>query len=124
MVIGSRYLHGVSVVNWPLHRIALSAAANRYVRAITGAESLIMPWRVRFRPHVRPRAAARAVALLPGAGVDGGAARPGGLAIRGRWLQCLRLPASQIDEQGEMLRAQNARVATCRKSRTCSRRPW
>ena len=37
VVIGSRYLHGVSVVNSPLHRIALSAAANRYVRAITGA---------------------------------------------------------------------------------------
>ena len=37
VVIGSRYLHGVNVVNWPLHRIALSAAANRYVRAITGA---------------------------------------------------------------------------------------
>ena len=37
VVIGSRYLHGVSVVNWPLHRIALSAAANRYVRAVTGA---------------------------------------------------------------------------------------
>ena len=123
VVIGSRYLHGVNVVNWPLHRIALSAAANRYVRAITGApvadctsgfrcwrrealgripldrlvsngyaflietlhearrhgarigevsivfverrhgcskvslnvlaESLVMPWRLRFRPHVR-----------------------------------------------------------------------
>ena len=37
VVIGSRYLHGVSVVNWPLHRIALSAAANRYVRVVTGA---------------------------------------------------------------------------------------
>ena len=37
MTIGSRYLHGVSVVNWPLHRIALSAAANAYVRAILGA---------------------------------------------------------------------------------------
>jgi dolichol-phosphate mannosyltransferase len=36
VVIGSRYLHGVSVVNWPLHRIALSAFANRYIRAITG----------------------------------------------------------------------------------------
>jgi dolichol-phosphate mannosyltransferase len=36
MVIGSRYLKGVSVVNWPLHRIALSAFANRYIRAITG----------------------------------------------------------------------------------------
>ena len=36
VVIGSRYLHGVSVVDWPLYRIALSMAANRYVRAITG----------------------------------------------------------------------------------------
>ncbi len=37
VVVGSRYLHGASVVNWPLHRIALSSAANRYVRAVTGA---------------------------------------------------------------------------------------
>ena len=36
LVIGSRYLQGVSVVNWPLHRIALSAFANRYIRTITG----------------------------------------------------------------------------------------
>jgi dolichol-phosphate mannosyltransferase len=36
LVIGSRYLRGVSVVNWPLHRIALSAFANRYIRTITG----------------------------------------------------------------------------------------
>ena len=35
LVIGSRYLMGVSVVNWPLHRIFLSAFANRYVRAVT-----------------------------------------------------------------------------------------
>ena len=35
IVIGSRYLTGVSVVNWPLHRIFLSAFANRYVRAVT-----------------------------------------------------------------------------------------
>jgi dolichol-phosphate mannosyltransferase len=35
VVIGSRYLTGVSVVNWPLHRIFLSAFANRYVRAVT-----------------------------------------------------------------------------------------
>jgi dolichol-phosphate mannosyltransferase len=35
MVIGSRYLTGVSVVNWPLHRLFLSAFANRYVRAVT-----------------------------------------------------------------------------------------
>jgi dolichol-phosphate mannosyltransferase len=35
VVIGSRYLHGVSVVNWPLRRLILSAFANRYIRAIT-----------------------------------------------------------------------------------------
>ena len=39
LVIGSRYLMGVSVVNWPLHRIFLSAFANRYVRAVTGVSA-------------------------------------------------------------------------------------
>lgn len=36
LVIGSRYLNGVSVVNWPLRRLILSTFANRYVRFITG----------------------------------------------------------------------------------------
>lgn len=36
IAIGSRYLHGVSVVNWPLRRILLSSFANAYVRTITG----------------------------------------------------------------------------------------
>lgn len=36
LVIGSRYLHGISVVNWPLRRLILSTFANWYVRAITG----------------------------------------------------------------------------------------
>jgi dolichol-phosphate mannosyltransferase len=35
LVIGSRYLHGVSVVNWPLHRIFLSTFGNRYIRFVT-----------------------------------------------------------------------------------------
>lgn len=35
VVIGSRYLSGVSVVNWPLHRLFLSVAANRYIRTVT-----------------------------------------------------------------------------------------
>jgi dolichol-phosphate mannosyltransferase len=39
LVLGSRYLHGVSVVNWPLHRIVLSSFANRYIRAVTGIEA-------------------------------------------------------------------------------------
>jgi dolichol-phosphate mannosyltransferase len=35
LVVGSRYLHGISVVNWSLARLALSSAGNAYVRAIT-----------------------------------------------------------------------------------------
>jgi dolichol-phosphate mannosyltransferase len=35
LVVGSRYLRGVSVVNWPLRRLALSVFANAYVRTIT-----------------------------------------------------------------------------------------
>jgi dolichol-phosphate mannosyltransferase len=38
VVIGSRYLRGVSVVNWPLRRLILSAFANWYVRTITGMQ--------------------------------------------------------------------------------------
>ncbi|HEU4723984.1 MAG TPA: polyprenol monophosphomannose synthase [Candidatus Eisenbacteria bacterium] len=36
LVLGSRYLHGVTVVNWPLSRLILSYAANVYSRVITG----------------------------------------------------------------------------------------
>ena len=36
VVVGSRYIEGVSVVNWPLSRIFLSYTANLYVRIITG----------------------------------------------------------------------------------------
>lgn len=36
LVIGSRYMQGVSVINWPLHRLVLSAFANRYIRFVTG----------------------------------------------------------------------------------------
>ena len=36
VVVGSRYIEGVSVVNWPLTRIFLSYSANLYVRIITG----------------------------------------------------------------------------------------
>ena len=35
VVIGSRYLNGISVINWPLHRILLSWGANWYVRTVT-----------------------------------------------------------------------------------------
>ena len=36
VVLGSRYLNGVRVVNWPLNRLILSRAANVYTRVITG----------------------------------------------------------------------------------------
>ncbi|RNC68718.1 MAG: polyprenol monophosphomannose synthase [Desulfuromonadales bacterium] len=36
LVIGSRYLNGISVVNWPLRRLMLSYFANVYTRLVTG----------------------------------------------------------------------------------------
>ena len=36
LVIGSRYVEGVSVVNWPIRRLILSYGANIYSRMITG----------------------------------------------------------------------------------------
>ena len=36
VAVGSRYVKGITVVNWPLSRILLSYGASRYVRLITG----------------------------------------------------------------------------------------
>lgn len=36
LVIGSRYIQGVNVINWPLSRLMLSYFANVYTRLITG----------------------------------------------------------------------------------------
>jgi dolichol-phosphate mannosyltransferase len=36
MSIGSRYLTGVNVVNWPMSRVLMSYMASKYVRLITG----------------------------------------------------------------------------------------
>jgi len=36
LVIGSRYIQGVNVVNWPMRRLLLSYFANIYTRVITG----------------------------------------------------------------------------------------
>lgn len=36
LVIGSRYVNGVNVVNWPMKRVLLSFFASKYVRMITG----------------------------------------------------------------------------------------
>jgi dolichol-phosphate mannosyltransferase len=36
LVLGSRYLTGVNVINWPMRRLMLSYLANLYTRVITG----------------------------------------------------------------------------------------
>ncbi len=36
LVIGSRYVRGVNVINWPMRRLLLSYFANKYTRFITG----------------------------------------------------------------------------------------
>lgn len=36
VVLGSRYVNGVSVVNWSMKRLMLSTGANHYVRALAG----------------------------------------------------------------------------------------
>ncbi len=38
VVIGSRYLNGVSVVNWPIRRLILSYCASVYTRIVTGLQ--------------------------------------------------------------------------------------
>ena len=36
VVLGSRYLHGITVVNWPIERILISYFGNWYARKVTG----------------------------------------------------------------------------------------
>ncbi len=36
LVVGSRYINGVSVINWPISRLILSYTANIYTRIVTG----------------------------------------------------------------------------------------
>ena len=36
LIIGSRYVDGVSVVNWPIRRLIFSYGANMYSRIVTG----------------------------------------------------------------------------------------
>jgi len=38
LVVGSRYMNGVSVVNWPIRRLMLSVFASFYTRIITGLD--------------------------------------------------------------------------------------
>jgi dolichol-phosphate mannosyltransferase len=36
LVLGSRYMHGIRITNWPLGRLVLSKSASLYVRWVTG----------------------------------------------------------------------------------------
>ena len=36
VVLGSRYVNGITVVNWPLHRILISYLGNWYAKKVTG----------------------------------------------------------------------------------------
>jgi dolichol-phosphate mannosyltransferase len=36
LVLGSRYLNGIRIINWPLSRLMLSKCAAKYVQIITG----------------------------------------------------------------------------------------
>jgi dolichol-phosphate mannosyltransferase len=36
LALGSRYLNGIRVINWPLRRLMLSLGAAKYVRVVTG----------------------------------------------------------------------------------------
>ncbi len=36
LVLGSRYLTGVNVINWPLYRLLISVSGNLYARMVTG----------------------------------------------------------------------------------------
>ena len=38
VVVGSRYMRGVNVINWPMSRLLLSYYANRYARLVTGLQ--------------------------------------------------------------------------------------
>ena len=38
LAIGSRYVSGVNVVNWPMGRVLMSYYASKYVRAVTGMQ--------------------------------------------------------------------------------------
>jgi dolichol-phosphate mannosyltransferase len=36
VVVGSRYVHGISIVNWPLHRLIVSKLGTAFARSVTG----------------------------------------------------------------------------------------
>ena len=50
MAIGSRYVTGVNVVNWPMGRVMMSYFASKYVRFVTGMKNTRHDRRIRLLP--------------------------------------------------------------------------
>ena len=44
MVVGSRYISGVNVVNWPMSRVLLSYFASKYVRFLLNKSVRFYSW--------------------------------------------------------------------------------
>jgi dolichol-phosphate mannosyltransferase len=60
MAIGSRYISGVNVVNWPLTRVLMSYFASIYVRMITGMKVMdttagFVCYKREVLEHIKPR---------------------------------------------------------------------
>lgn len=66
LVLGSRYVNGISVINWPLRRLLLSLGGSFYVRLITG-----MPFHDTTGGFKAWRRAALAAIDLPTVHADG-----------------------------------------------------
>ncbi len=69
LVVGSRYVDGVRVINWPLSRLLLSVTANGYVRRVTGlgvrdCTSGFRAWRAETLGGVLTRSRASGYAFL------------------------------------------------------------
>ena len=55
VVVGSRYIQGVNVVNWPMSRLLMSYCASSYVRTVTGRNGRIRLLFPRGAGSHRPR---------------------------------------------------------------------
>ena len=49
LAIGSRYVSGVNVVNWPMGRVLMSYYASKYVRLVTGMKMKFTAYKLGFK---------------------------------------------------------------------------
>jgi succinate dehydrogenase hydrophobic anchor subunit len=67
LVLGSRYLNGIRIINWPLSRLMLSQSAARYVQIVTGMLVLILAViHIAQVLHTWPIQAATSIARIQG----------------------------------------------------------